>query len=183
MAVDTFINLPDSSGGTAGVVKNFPLGGDGVSSPSARLDVNVTSNPGDATGGNNITYVRLDPTYISIINWIRGGVVNPGAPFDMSIWAAPRGDLSFAVNTGLLNINTQAQGLVWAPPPMLFEAEDDNPDLGERPQIFVSKPNVNLELVTVDLQIYQFNRRAREATPLEYMFNVLSRGSTSHPIA
>lgn len=174
MSVSQTVSLP--AAGANGFSTLSPLGGDGWSSPRSLYSVQLLL-ANDASGGTEILTLNLDPNYLQLINSI--GYTKLGAAADVDIVMkvssnnranqAFVGTMQFGASGALNNV-----GGVWTPPPVpLVTAEGDPPV-----QIIVTTPNVDGDTGVLNVDLFNFWKRAAEETPIEVLLACLPRGTS-----
>lgn len=175
MAITETVLLPAQP--AAGNVRAVPLGGDGMVSPFQVTEVRVDQT-GDASGGNIICNVVMDPAYISVVASMQHGVVNPGAAFTSRMDVIPRPFAGINFVYGATPDGAAVDFFNLSPTPYLLEriAPNDN-----APRIAFNKANVNGESVTCTAIIYQFILEARVKVPIDRILGSVPFGFAQVP--
>lgn len=174
MAVDLSVQLPAQP--ASGSVRYEPLGGDGERSPDMMCTFRVNST-GDATGGNHIIRVLMDPTKLWVLNWCRHAVVNALTNWESIVFIVPTGlfteaQLSFATTVTTVATSTFDAHML-APPPVFLQKLSDSD--AANPQIYASKANVDAENVNFQGQMLGYNINAAKRTPIDVLLASIPR--------
>lgn len=177
MTVTASVQLPDQP--TTGAVRTKALGGNGLISPHSETLVQVSST-GDAGGGVNRIYIRMDPRYVQLVAYVELTYAGAAAdtPVDMSLTSSST--FQFGAQRLMLLVDAPDSGsmrALWTPPPLLIAA-DASASATAAPTLRVQVPNVLADVITVWCVVYNFDRRARELVPIEAMTRALVRSST-----
>ena len=177
MAVDVLVAMPEQPTiPITGSVRYEALGGDGLRSPSQMASCRINST-GNATGGNHILRLDMDPSYMWLISWMRINVVAPAGDYDTGIYMIPTGDHN-GVNFSWSGTNVALrQGMTVVPPaiPMLRPSDAPSADL---PQVYGYKSNANGENVSFHVQLFGFHLEAVRKTPWELLAACLPSSGT-----
>lgn len=176
MAVTVDTQLPAQP--ADGVTKYIPLGGDGFRSPRMLCRVNSLAT-GDASGGAITQVIRMDPSYSSVVAWVRM-VQDDNTTIIMTAAVIPDNEMgaSFQVMGDNLdgysgsNEAFAAQS-VFVPPPIILSQEDGT---ATPPTITCDKVNVDTKIFRVSAEIYMFDKRAREVGQAEDLLALIGRG-------
>ncbi len=180
MSVINAIQLPAQP--VEGLMQQIPLGGDGRVSPQSVTQIRVDST-GDTSTGRNQVYIRLDTRYTQLVSYVRVQL-GPMATSDQNVDIMVGGSAAIAMGVRrrvekceVSGINEQ--GVVsFSPHPLLMVA-DASADTTSAPLIRVTTDNENNQLMRVYASIFNFDRRARELTPIEYLNRVLVRSESA----
>lgn len=177
MSIATTVALPNQP--TTGAVNAIPLGGDGKWAPHSAYSVYVQSD-GDGSGGVNDLTVRLDPQYTQVVSYvdIRASGVSADHEFRAEIACTPTeifmrfGDLTYkpaGASAGAV------AGFIWTPPAVVCSAGVGDPT--DPPYVKVRTENTNGVSIFMTARIYNFDKRARELSPLPWLFDSFPRAS------
>lgn len=173
MAVLTQVQLPDQP--SDGSVVYTPLGGNGFQAPHSMFDFSVQAT-GDASGGNVVLQLFMDPRFVSLVNWVSG----TGNPATGDIGNAMSLTTNEGSGVGISDYSpaTQAAALsvgaakTWQPPCVPVT---NNPVF--TPVLSCTFTNSNGREFNFTGQILLFDKRARETTPLFQMAANLVRST------
>jgi len=145
---------------------------------------NRTVLTADASGGSMNVYVRPDVRYVSLLAQVT--ILHQGIAADkaveMSLWEENASAVRQRVESKYLPITVSSTDAItaWSPDPILVSAgQAASADV--LPYLNVLCANVNGEDLVVFSHWFNFDKRARELVPLEYLTRVLVRGSTVQP--
>lgn len=162
-----------------GGIEIHPLGGDGITSPSSIYHCRVASL-GDASAGYNRIRLGLDPRFTQLVTLMTVEVTGVAADVnvDMKIVESVDSLLANRATLKYLPINSQTVDCraSWAPIPFLMATSSSDPT--EYPHIQVVTDNVNLSRIRLYAHVYNFDRRARELTPIDILASCLARSES-----
>lgn len=184
MTVTTSVQLPNQP--SVGVVRNEGLGGDGWRAPFSLTSV-VMQSVSDASGGHNVAQIRFDPNYVQLINYFAVTVQSAAAAVPCFLEIVPEAIGTSAVGTfaairqnltiPLIAVSTLTTTVTatWFPPPLLITADPSSVTAGIAPFVRAFIDNTDTETLTVTARIYNFDKRAREAVPLDLLLASVPR--------
>ena len=170
MVVSTDVRLPAQP--ADGFAEYIPLGGDGFRTPFQLCNAYVQST-GDATGGNHFLTIRIDPVYTWVLDWIE--IINNSAlgnAATLTLNVSPRESGLF--NQSQIFTLDDLQPALITPAPMILEIIDDSQVTA--PRFSITAPNVDADELRMSIQMYAFDKRAREFGFTRDMFSVVTRG-------
>lgn len=179
MSVSDSVQLPEQP--TLGATEITPLGGDGWSDPHSRTFCNIQLASASG-GGTNILIIRLDPRYTQIVAFatvgVNAGVADPitgRVELDCSPFEAWVQGLSMPLrDTGTTGTEHTA---IWTPPSVLCSA-DPSSDSTSQPRVRMIIPNVDTETASLSIMCYNFDKRARELTPIGVLMRSIPRATS-----
>lgn len=164
MSVTVIANLPET-GATTGVSTLYePLGGDGMTAPLSATFIQTTVT-GDASGGNAILTVNIDPRWAQILDYATLKVEN--LALDQSVsWQVHNGNTAQLANEtqnliAPVSAQFQAPITIWYPP--LMTLVQSNPDSVPSMSAFVNN-NVS-DVYTCQWKLLNFDREAPHDVP------------------
>lgn len=179
MTVTSKVELPAQP--DSGTVQYVPLGGDGVSAPHGQYVVNV-ANLGDATGGNNLIYVRPDPRWVTLVQFMQGKVTGAAADVNVRFSITGVGNILVGHNAVLANVDLAPTSIenmgMWVPPMWLIETPGGGLANLDRPFLSLVGANVDGDTNTLTAFMFVFDRRVRELTPTSVILASLPRAPT-----
>lgn len=176
MSVTSLVELPNQP--AAGLVQTVPLGGDGMTAPhsATQVDINLAS---DASGNYNRVTIELDPRYTSLISYIAVSVAGAAAAVAnrLTIACGTFDQIHNVDNTGWAAVTgSTLAAKLWKPPAVLCGRSSIPTDGSlDYPYIDSYIPNTNGETHYLRTRIYNFDKRARELTPLPILLASLPR--------
>lgn len=176
MSVSRTVSLPAVGAGASDFTTLTSLGGDGWRSPRSFFSVQVLL-ANDASAGTAIITVNLDPNYLQVINCIGYTKLGAAADVDFSIAIQSPARANYAI-AGTLQFNAGGSlnnvAGVWTPPPLPLVSSE-----GAAPASIVSTtPNVTGDNDVLNVDIFNFWKRAAEETPVEVLLACLPRASS-----
>lgn len=177
-SVTDSVQLPEQP--AAGETLTTPLGGNGWSDPHSRTFCSI-SLASAAGGGTNILIIRLDPRYTQLVAFaslgVSAGVADPitgRIELDCTLFETWIQGVSMPLrDTGSTGREHNA---VWTPPALLCSAEP-NTDSTQPPRVRTIIPNVDGETANLQLVVYNFDKRARELTPIALLLASVPRAT------
>lgn len=149
------------------------LGGDGWTSPLSCYDVQLQET-GDATGGNMTLVIYPDPQWLTVVGIVSAG--NDAAtdkPMRLAVIAPV---LSLYQVVTPIKAAIAGGAAMWYPPGLVLETI---PGRSSKPYVAMTYPNTNGELGQLRVRYFNFQKRAKELVPLEQLFQVLGRSSST----
>ncbi len=173
MSVVTTVALPAQPGD--GETRFIPLGGDGAVSPHSYTTLEMT-NTSDASGGKTQAEITFDPRWTQLLAWVGVSVTNSAAavPVDYAIQQAGAAAQKYRASAALRaipNFSADNQHL-WYPAAELIVTD------GSARNVTVAIENIDTQELVVRMLVYNFDRRARERTPIEILAACLVRSGT-----
>jgi len=175
VAVASTILLPGQP--TAGEVAEVALHGDGYFSPHSEFHVNVQLEA-DATGGNAVIQIQLDPRWSSVLAWCEIEVASL-ADAKIVNWRLVAGPaLAFGINqtvtalTGSV-VGTHAPAL-WVPPPQLLVG----PSRGVATSLTLTTDNTDTEDLNLSCVFLNYQKDVRNRVSTSVINMPFSRGSS-----
>jgi len=176
VSVADFVQLPGQP--TSGGVRTVPLGGNGWTAPHSTTLINI-NQASDASGGSNLLSIEFDPRYTTLVSFINIGVGAAAAAAGSKIQIADDqdhnvvryGTYEYGAITGLSN-----GGVTWSPPALLCSSSQMQiaGTLGF-PRIDSWLDNTDGETHYLRARVYNFDKLARERTPLPILLASLPR--------
>lgn len=168
VAVNLTVLMPNQP--ASGQVKYVPLGGDGYSAPHSAYSCFLTLAM-DASGGNSTINLQFDPRFTQIVSYMRNEVVGVAADTAQRMFVRIDGDeiISDTVFATFWTGTALATRL-WKPPGVI----------GTSTQVdtaYMTAQMVNTDGDTHNFtcRVYNFDKRARELTPLPVLLSSLPR--------
>ncbi len=177
MAVSADVALPaQPATGSQSIV---PYGGDGAYAPLAEYLVD-TRVAHDASGGNATLTITMDRRYTNALTFCVAIVSGAAAASEYLLQLAR----SATSNEAAISIvgtmpfvaasfATSSTQFLWYPPPMFYQTEG---------QLSMIVPNVDGDTSILRAQIYCFNDRVRQTTPLPYLLQNFPGAGGSTPV-
>lgn len=177
MSIQTSIQLPGQP--VAGGTEIIPLGGDGFISPHSMTACFIDSDS-DASGGKHEISIRFDTRWTQLVGYVVATVKNIAidVAIDFQIVVNATYTAKTRVVSPLALISGMGGDIVtsWSPIPVLVVAGTGV--VTADPSIRITIPNVDTETLHVHTQIFNFDRRARERTPIETLTRCLVRAES-----
>ncbi len=178
-SVSDSVQMPEQP--TSGNTHIQPLGGNGATDPHSRTFTAITLASA-AGGGTNLLVVRLDPRFTQLVAFVgvsvSGGVaatITGRVELDCGGFEQWLQSLSIPLaDTGSTGNEHNA---IWTPPNVLCSAEP-NTDSSAAPRVRVIIPNVDGESLTLRVVCYNFDKRARERTPIGLLMTSIPRSTS-----
>lgn len=171
VSVTETVTLPAKGTNVLSFSRLIPLGGDGWTSPRSMYEVQVVLT-NDSSTGTEIIKLVLDANYMQVINTIGYAKVGAAAdvPLLIDVALTPIAVTLDRVVSGAL---TSAAG-VYCPPlrPLVV------PEGVAQFEVATTTTNVDGDTGILDVQIFNFWKRAAEQTPIEIILGSLPRGVT-----
>lgn len=167
MSVAATLQVPEQP--AAGGLEYLPLGGDGFSAPQSAYAVNVQL-ASDASGGTSTITINFDPQFLGLVSYVE--TVVTGASADVP----SRRTIGLSTFESMHDAEDAEEGegttvvRLWRPPGAMATQVG-----GFVPNIVGRIPNTNTETHFLTARIYNFNKRAREFTPLYLLLQNLPR--------
>ncbi len=148
----------------SGSVQRIPLGGDGFYAPQFAYQIKTFSLTGDATGTSLTHVVKMDERYCALIAYVTVRINQAtAAAADVMFQVGGAGVPDFAEQGPVTEISaTVNSGTIrktWVPPPIILP-------YGGEPTLTMKVLNVDTDVVQLHAQIYAFDARVRELTPM-----------------
>lgn len=161
MAVSLAVTLPDQPVG--GGLEFIPLGGDGFSAPQSAYVVNMDI-AGDVSGGLSTLTINFDPQFVGLVSYMQTTVSGVAADTISRRQINLSTGESINDNRALILGEATQANMNWLPPGVLAY------DNGTFTPTMISRvANVDGDSHFLVTRIYNFNKRAREISPL-YLF-------------
>lgn len=177
MAVTTNLQLPGQPG--TGSTEIIPLGGDGFISPHS-VTVGQVESDSDASGTSNEINIRFDTRFTQLVAYVvttvKGTAADVNIDFALNVSSAYQAKTRVVGPIALISGMNGDIVVSWSPIPVLVVAGTGA--LGSPPEIRVTIPNVDNETLVINFQIFNFDRRARERTPIETLTRCLVRAES-----
>lgn len=167
MSVSDLFTLPAQP--ASGSAKYGPMGGDGRTSPLCRYEVNVALAM-DAGGGTFRVGIDLDPQFMNLVAMMQLNIDRDNAePFRMDISLGDQANPVQFNADGVLKVNHNAgnASITWSPPPLIDPIRVD-----------FRLANTDTFTGTCDLIVYCFRKGNQHITPIEKVFQVLTRAGS-----
>ncbi len=154
---------------TAGGLEYIPLGGDGWSAPQSAYVANLQL-ASDASGGTSALTIELDPQFLALVSYVQ--TVVSGTSADVP----SRRTIGCSTFESIHNAEDAEQGeattavRLWKPPGIMATET-----AGFVPNIISKIPNTNGETHFLVCRIFNFQKRARERSPLWILLQNLPR--------
>jgi len=156
-----------------------PLGGDGYTAPFAAYTVDLMEDVGDGSGGTATLTVTMDPRFCALVQyatWDIAQATPAAAEFRVRLGALQQKvpiqtDQGTQANISATVSSSREVTRVWEPVPVVLPG-------GEGPAPFLEGKwaNVDTDVYRLSIQIFLFNIRVREVTPMGPI--LWARGST-----
>ncbi len=156
-----------------------PLGGDGFTAPFAAYTVDRFQVGGAAGGGTARLTVTMDPKFCALIQyatWSINQATGAAAEFKLRITALQQ-SIPLLIDQGsVTNITATISGSeqvarTWEPTPVILPGSG-----GVAPFLEATWSNIDVNEYFLSLQVFLFNIRVRELTPMGPL--LWARGST-----
>ena len=182
MSVNVTINLPDETG--TSWVAQLPLHGNGLSHARYQQLLRV-DNTGDATGGWQRIHVNLSKEFSHLLCYASAKWIQPAGfvdtNFRMDMKCSPYEFYTVEGVASTIDIGyggTSQASALWTPPATLCRNDDITPEgAGDSGRFTIYSPNVDTQVMRIDLQLLQFEKRCYEAVPYAELLAPLVRGS------
>jgi len=168
MAVTTTVTMPDQP--ATGQVRYIPLGGDGYVAPHSAYSCFI-SHAMDASGGNSSINLQFDQRFTQMISYMRSEVVGVAADTAVRQFIRIDGDEIISDTTfGTYWVGTALSSRLWKPPGVIGTS---TPSM----TAYMTSQMVNVDGDTHNFtcRVYNFDKRARELTPLPILLSSLPR--------
>lgn len=165
MSVLEDITLPAQP--STGQVIHGPMGGDGLTSPLARYEIDM-SLAMDASGGTFRLSVNMDQQYLNVIALMQleQDIASDTTAFAMDIKIRPS-NFIFRVAGDLIQLDSAAASRLWCPPPIIdprtmdFRLDNTDGDTGR-----------------CTATVYLFKKGAQHMVPIDKIMQCLVRTSS-----
>ncbi len=168
MAVAETFAMPNQP--AAGHCKHIPLGGDGFSAPHSAYSL-VVNLAGAAGGGNSTITIYGDERYTQMVSYMRNEIVGVAADTDQRMFILLDTLEQIQINDPAIHSAvTSSASVLWKPPGVIFSSQ--NPTDA---RLLFQFLNVDGDTHNIDARVYNFDKRARELTPLSILLASLPR--------
>ncbi len=153
-----------------GQVKYVPLGGNGYDAPHSAYSCFI-SHAMDASGGNSSINLQFDPRFTQMISYMRAEVVGVAADTAQRMFIRIDGDEIISDTTfGTYWVGTALSSRLWKPPGVVGTSTQQD-------TAYMTSQMVNVDGDTHNFtcRVYNFDKRARELTPLPVLMASLPR--------
>ncbi len=171
MTVAETVTLPSQP--ASGSTTFLPLGGDGWTAPMSAYGVAINL-AGDASGGNSTITLEFDPQYVSVLNYVSGGIVGSGVDLDVGLvlrTGAENVTLSLLLPESLAGGILASNTVLWTPPLLLLDPGLSGVNLQ------FSSVNVDGDSNFLNCRVYNFRRGVAQRTPLDKLIASMPRAS------
>ncbi len=168
MAVDDSFAMPEQP--ASGQCRYIPLGGDGFTAPHSAYSI-VVNLAGAAGGGNSTITVYGDERFTQMVSYMRNETVGVSADTDQRMFVLIDALEVIQINEPAIHSAvTSSASILWKPPGIIFSSRNktDSRLLGQ----FL---NVDGDTHNFNARVYNFDKRAREVTPLSILLASLPR--------
>ncbi len=162
MSVAETLDLPAQP--VTGKVIHGPMGGNGMTSPLARYEIDAQLVM-DASGGTWRISVNMDPQYLNVVSvmQLEQDIASDTTAFAMDI-KLRASDFIFRVGGDLLQLNTGSASRMWTPPPMIDPVTID-----------FRLNNIDGDTGRLTATVYLFKKGAQHVVPIEKIMQCLVR--------
>lgn len=177
MSVTDSVTLPSQP--TSGILVDTPLGGDGWTAPHSMHNVRIALASA-AGGGTNTITIFTDPRWTCLIESMMIRVDSLAAATDFMMASVPNNGARQQVNGSLAILTSLATVLpaaMWNPSAAFGTNNNDPGVSGEPGFIQAVIENVDTETLQFHARIYNFQKMAREATPLPILLASIPRSN------
>lgn len=168
MSVAETVALPAQP--ATGLTNYTPLGGNGFSAPQSSYNIQVTLAC-DASGGTNKITVTMDPQFTQLVSYVQTTIAGVAADTESSRSVGfDTFDEIHDHRPCLLDAGTTAN-MLWKPPGVMLYQADSTYD----PKVVSTIENVDGDTHFLICRIYNFDKLARQHTPLSVLLANLPR--------
>lgn len=168
MTVSTTLTMPDQP--ASGQMSYIPLGGDGMNAPHSAYSIFVTVAM-DASGGNSQITMFFDERYTQMVSYMRTEVVGVAANASCRQFVRLDGDeICTSTEPALYWSGTALASALWKPPGVIVSSRDKSDAY-----MFSQLVNTDGDTHNFTARVYNFDKRARELTPISVLLASLPR--------